>query len=111
MKADIHLEYAPLVDILRARGWEVTAYDEVVGRREDVPGVWTVAIDHGGRLRFTATRPAQVPQGRRLQRDYRRYRLLREEHSTLTVTTKLETAEDLPAVLDQLAAFATGRDP
>jgi len=111
MEANIHLEYAPLVATLRGRGWEVTAYDEVVGRREDVPGVWTIAIDHGGRLRFTATRPAQVPEGRRLQRDQRRYRLLREAHVTLTVTTKLETAEDLPAVLDQLAAFVAGRGP
>ena len=111
MKSDIYLEYPPLITTLRARGWDVTAYDEVIGRREDVLGVWTIAIDHGGRLRFTATRLANVPQGRRLQRDYRRYRLLREEHLTLTVTTKLKAVEDLPAVLDQLAAFATGRDP
>lgn len=111
MEANTHLEYAPLVATLRSRGWEVTAYDEVVGRREDASGVWTIAIDHGGRLRFTATRPGKTPEGRRLQRDQRRYRLLREEHLTLTVTTKLETAADLPAVLDQLAAFATGRDP
>jgi len=110
MKADIYLEYAPLVEILQARGWDVTAYDEVIGRREDVPGVWTIAIDHGGRLRFTATRPASVPQGRRVERHGRCYRLLREEHITLTVTTKLEAPEELPPVLDQLAAFATGSD-
>ncbi|MDH7487235.1 MAG: hypothetical protein QHJ81_13275 [Anaerolineae bacterium] len=111
MEADIHLEYAPLVETLRSHGWEVTAYDEVVGRREDASGVWTIAIDHGGRVRFTATWPGKMPEGRRLQRGRRRYRLLREEHVTLTVATKLETAADLPDVLDQLAAFATGRDP
>ena len=107
---DNYLEYAPLVEILRSRGWDVTAYDEVVGRREDVPGVWTIAIDHGGRVRFTATQPISVPQGRRVQRHRRRYRLLREEHATLTVTTRLERPEELPSILDQLATFATGRD-
>ena len=110
MKADIYLEYTPLVEILLSRGWDVTAYDEVVGRREDVPGVWTIAIDHGGRVRFTATQPASVPQGRRVQCHDRCYRLLREEHTTLTVTTKLERPEELPSILDQLAAFAMGSD-
>ncbi len=110
MKANIHLEYAPLVDILQARGWDVTAYDEILGRREDVLGVWTIGIDHGGRVRFTATRPSSMSQGRRLQRNYRRYRLLLEGHSILTVTTKLQAAEELPAVLDQFAAFAMGSD-
>jgi len=108
--ANNYLEYAPLVDVLRSRGWDVTAYEEVVGRREDVPGVWTIAIDHGGRVRFTATRLANTPRGRRVQRHRRCYRLLREEHITLTVTTKLETPDELPSVLDQLAAFATGSD-
>ena len=88
----------------------MTAYDEVIGRREDVPGVWTIAIDHGGRLRFTTTRPASVPLGRRVKRHRRRYRLLREEHITLTVTRKLKAPEELPPVLEQLAAFATGSD-
>jgi hypothetical protein len=110
MKTDVYFQYAPLVDILQARGWDVTAYDEILGRREDVLGVWTIGIDHGGRVRFTATRPTSMPQGRRLQRNYRRYRLLLEAHSILTVTTKLRAAEELPAVLNQLAAFAMGRD-
>jgi hypothetical protein len=110
METVAYLEYGPLVETLRSQGWDVTAYDEIDGRRERSPGVWTIAIDHGGRVRFTATRPARPPRGRRVQRDRRRYRLLREEHSTLTVTTRLETADDLPAVLDQLAAFARGSE-
>lgn len=110
MNKGLYLDYLPLVTILRERGWEVTAYDEVLARRDGMPGVWTVAIDHGGRLRFTSVRPASVPQGHRVQRSYRRYRLLHEEQSTLTVTTKLAAADDLAPVLDQLAAFVAGRD-
>jgi hypothetical protein len=106
----LYPEYGPLLETLRSRGWDVTAYEEVRARREGVLGVWTLAIDHAGRLRFTATRSAKAPQGRRVQRDYRRYRLLREDQTTLTVATKLESAEDLPQVLDQLAVFATGSD-
>ena len=110
MRASPYLEYDALVETLRGHGWDVAAYDEILGRRDATLGVWTIAIDHGGRIRFTATRPLTLPGGRRLQRDCRRYRLLVEEYTTLTVTTRLETVDDLPLVLDQLAAFARSRE-
>ena len=110
MRASPYLEYGPLVELLRRRGWDVPAHEEILGRRDDRLGVWTIAIDHGGRVRFSAMRPLALPGGRRLQRDCRRYRLLIEEHATLTVTARLETVDDLPPVLDQLAAFANSRE-
>jgi hypothetical protein len=110
MSAPVHLDYGPLVATLVTRGWDVTAHDEVVGRKEDVWGIWTIAIDHAGRVRFVSTKPASAERGRRLQRDKVRYRLLEEAHHTLTVTTKITTAELLEQVLDQLALFATGQD-
>jgi len=110
MTAPVHLEYGPLVAVLEARGWDISVTDEVVGRKEDVWGVWSIGIDHAGRVRFVSTRPTSTAQGRRLQRDKIRYRLLLEAHSTLTVTTKITSQEMLEQVLDQLALFATVGD-
>jgi len=104
------LHVAEMAGVLEGRGWDVTVGEEVRGRLENALGVWSLVIDPAGRLRFTCTRLASQPQSRRLQRANRRYRLLLELHSVLTVTTLLDSVDDLPAVLHQLAQFAVGGD-
>ena len=110
MTAPVHLEDGPLVATLLTRGWAVTAHDEVVGRKEDALGVWSSGIDHAGRVRFVSTKLSSPAQGRRLQRDKIRYRLLEEAHSSLTITTKVTSPEMLDQVLDQLELVASGAD-
>lgn len=110
MKPDSALHLTELAEALESRGWDVTVGDELRGRLEDALGVWSIAIDRAGRLRFSSTRPTSAPQSRRLQRTHRRYRLLLEAHSVLTVATQLTSADELPAILDQLSRFAKGSD-
>lgn len=110
MKHSTALNATAIAEALERRGWDVTVAGEVRARLEDALGVWSLAIDPSGRLRFTCTRLVSQPQSRRFQRANRRYRLLLEAHSVLTVTTKLVSVDDVPAVLDQLAQFAMGGD-
>lgn len=110
MADEVQLDLSPLVDVLESHGWSVSAGEPLLGRRSNPLGAWSISIGPDGRVRFTTTRLTGRPQRRRLQRRYRRYRLLLETHSVLTVTTKIASPEDLPPVLHQLGAFANGHD-
>jgi len=91
-----------LADTLRAEGWDVVVSEDVIARREDVPGVWVLYADRAGRLRLEATREAGMPQGRRLRLDGREYRVLRETHEVVNVFTTIEREKDLVEVLHTL---------
>jgi len=99
----VYLDYEPLAETLCKHGWDVTVYDVVKGQRSDAAGVWTIAIDHGGRVLFTATRPVAVPMGRRV--DHGRYRLEAETRYHLTVSTRIQDAAELPPVLSRLTTI------
>lgn len=105
------MEYEALSEVLRAAGWDVTVYDTAVGVLDPAPGpgVWTIAVDHGGQVLFRAMRPAGVPRGERFEHGGRSYRLLREETHTLTVTTDIDAPEELPQVLEELSRLAQER--
>jgi hypothetical protein len=99
------LDYEPLRAALAADGWDVVVGDALHARREDRGGVWRLAIDRGGRVRFVSMRPLRPSAVRRLVRGGRRYRLLREEDVTLTILSQIEDTDALPRLLDDLAAL------
>lgn len=91
-----------LANVLRAEGWDVVVSEDVIARREDVPGVWVLYADQAGRLRLEATRELGTPQGRRLHQHGREYRVLCETHEVVNVFTTIARVDELPVVLRTL---------
>ncbi len=88
-----------LGEILQQEGWDVVIQEDVIGRREDVPGVWMIYVDAAGRVRLEATREVGFPQARRLRYDGREFRVVREEHEVVNVFTTIRHEEELVEVL------------
>lgn len=105
MGAVICLDYEPLWQILTADGWEVHTDQVVHARREDARGVWRLAIDRSGRVRFVQTHPRCPEQARRIVREDRQYRLLRQEDVKVTIVGQITGAEDLRQLLADLPAL------
>ena len=105
MGAVIRLDYEPLREMLTADGWEVQTGQVVHARREDGRGVWHLAIDRGGRVRFVQTRPLRPEQSRRIIREDRHYRLLRQEDVKVTIVGRITGVEDLRHLLTDLPAL------
>ena len=101
----IRLDYEPLREILAADGWEVQIDQVVHARREDARGIWSLAIDRGGRVRFVQTRPRCPEQARRVVRGDRHYRLLRQEDVKVTIVAQIVGADDLRQLLADLPAL------
>lgn len=106
---DGRLDMVALAGTLEAAGWDVIAspeIGEVAARLEHPPawGVWTLVIDHSGRVRFTAVRETRIADGRLVWRGQRQFRLLKEAQEVLTLASELTTGEELPELLRGLAA-------
>ncbi len=91
-----------LGDILRSEGWDVVVQDDVIARRDDVPGVWMLYADAAGRVRLEATRDVGVPQAARIREGNREYRVLREQQEVVNILTTIESEDDLTEVLHTL---------
>jgi hypothetical protein len=105
------LDIAALARGLEGAGWDVIASPEtgeVAARLEHppIPGVWTLVIDHSGRVRFTAVRKSGVANGRLLWRDQRQFRLLKESQQVLSVASDLRAEGELTELLGELATLA-----
>lgn len=105
------LDIAILARGLEEAGWDVIASSEtgeVAARLEHPParGVWTLAIDHSGRVRFTAVRETRIADGRLLWRGQRQFRLLKESQQVLSVAGSLRAEGELSALLRELGALA-----
>ncbi len=105
MGAVICLDYEPLWEILTADGWEVQTDQVVHARREDARGVWHLAMDRGGRVRFMQTRPRCPEQAMRVVREDRHYRLLRQEEVKVTIVGQITGAGNLRQLLTDLPAL------
>ena len=99
----IRLDYGPLQEVLAADGWDVHVGDAIQARREDQQGVWQLAIDRGGRVRFMQTYPLRPEQSRRIVRDGHRYWLLRQEDVRVTIVGQISGAADLRQFLADLS--------
>ncbi len=91
-----------LGDILREEGWDVVVQEDVIARREDVPGVWMLYADAAGRVRLEATRNVGVPQAGRLRQGNREYRVLCEEQEVVNIFTTIQEEKELVEVLHTL---------
>ncbi|MCS6844905.1 MAG: hypothetical protein NZ528_11400 [Caldilineales bacterium] len=112
------MDLAAVEEALRTAGWEVlrSADGNEIAARRDQPeeaaaGVWSLTVDHSGRLRLTVTAPLQPPRYSGAERAGRVYRVRCEQQQVVTVQAALAQAEELPAVLHELRALvreATG---
>lgn len=105
------LDIAALTQGLEGAGWDVIAdleTGEVVARLEHppTPGVWTLVIDHSGRVRFTAVRKIGVAEGRLLWQGQRQFRLLKESQQVLSVASSLRVEGELTELLGELGTLA-----
>ena len=91
-----------LGDILQAEGWDVVVQEDVIARREDVPGVWMLYADAAGRVRLEATRNVGTPDAGRVYEAGREYRILREQQEVVNIFTTIESEDDLVEVLHTL---------
>ena len=106
-----HLDLFQLCQELRRAGWDAFASDlagEVAARQDPAPGrgVWTLVIDRSGRWRFSATQETGIADGRELVRGGHTVRLLKQQQQVLTVTGRLDSVADLPALLAELTRLA-----
>lgn len=107
---ECRLDIAILAQGLERAGWDVIASPEtgeVAARLEHPPisGVWTLAIDHSGRVRFTAVRKTRVADGLLLWRGQRQFRLLKESQQVFSVASNLGAEEELAELLGELGAL------
>lgn len=105
------LDIAALAQGLEGAGWDVIANPEtgeVVARLEHppTPGVWTLVIDHSGRVRFTAVRKTRLADGRLLWQGQRQFRLLKESQQVLRIASSLPVEGELTELLGELGALA-----
>lgn len=106
-----HLDLFELCQELRRAGWDAFASDlagEVAARLEQPAsrGLWNLVIDRSGRWRFSAIHETGIADGRELLRGGHTMRLLKEQQQVLTVAGRLDSAADLPELLDELARLA-----
>ena len=106
-----HLDLFQLCQELRRAGWDAFASDlvgEVAARRDPAPGrgVWNLVIDRSGRWRFSAIQETGIADGRELVRSGHTLRLLKQQQQVLTMTGRLDSVADLPALLAELTRLA-----
>ncbi len=100
------LALPPVIDWLLAHRWDVEQNDPVRARREDLPGVWILHVDKGGRVRLQRRFYASAPQGMRRQRRGYVYYLHGEHSETIDISTTITALDDLPIVLGQMIGWA-----
>jgi len=95
-------------DLLRAIGYDVVVGDgEISARRDDVAGVQTIYMDGAGRVRIVFTRMGDVPRGRRVERNGKEFRILREVQESTTVMTEIDSEKEIPLVLEDISLLVT----
>ncbi len=104
------------LDLLRQElltaGWDaLTGVDQIVARLENPPGrgIWTLALDRSGRFRFAVTRKTIAPEGNIAERRGHLYRVLREDQRILTIIGRLDPAESLSQLVNDLRDILTER--
>lgn len=100
------LELDGLITYLNAQGWEVVQAEPIIAVRSDLPGVWKLFLDKGGRVRLQRRYYAAAPKGLRRQRQHRLYYLHGERVETIDITTTLQHPGEFPAVLSQMIEWA-----
>lgn len=88
-----------LGDILRTEGWDVVVQEDVIARRDNVPGVWMLYVDAAGRVRLEATRNVGMPQAGRMHENGREYRIMWEQQEVINIFTTIDSEDELVEVL------------
>lgn len=97
--------YSTTLDIiLQNAGYDVQISDVILARRA-VDTVREIFIDQSGQLRCMETRVPDASRAKSVVKAARRYRVLIEDRRITTITTQLNSAEELPAVLRDLDAI------
>ena len=91
---------------LEEAGWVVAPGDVLVAEREEMPGVWRLHVDAGGRLRLVKTSLASMPQGMRRYRGAQEFRLYGQRTDMIEITTTIESVDALLPTLGQMMEWA-----
>ena len=99
---DLHCLAARLAEA----GWVVSSGDVLVAERDDMPGVWRLHVDAGGRLRLVKTSLASMPQGMRRYRGAQEFKIHGQRTDTIEITTTIESVDALLPTLGQMIEWA-----